>query len=92
MLPGKSSISKATACVMQGWSGVNSIQTSSALPLPAIAGIAASETFVAISSDWAIFYDFALILSPSDGFLFSIYQYYWHEPVALSLTKVSTWH
>ena len=92
MLPGKSSISKATACVMQGWSGVNSIQTTSTLPLPAIAGIAASETFVAISSDWAIFYDFALILNPSDGFLFLIYQYYWHEPVALSLTKVSTWH
>ena len=68
MLPGKSSISKATACVMQGWSGVNSIQTS-ALPWPAIAGIAASETFVAISSDWANFYDFALILNPSDGFL-----------------------
>ena len=77
---------------MQGGSGVKSLQTSSALLLPAIAGIAASETFVAISNDWAIFYDFALILNPSNGFLFLIYQYYWHEPVALSLTKVSTWH
>ena len=66
MLPGKSSISKATACVMQGWSGVNSIQTSSALPWPAIAGIAASETFVTISSDWAIIMIFALILNSSD--------------------------